>query len=105
MLGFGVIPCDQSTARKLEIREGASVYEVKRIRLADDIPMAYEISYLPADFINGLTEDIMSASLYDYVENTLSLTIDRAANTRTGDCLSGRERASRHRGRRTSPAH
>ncbi|MET1176374.1 UTRA domain-containing protein, partial [Paenibacillus amylolyticus] len=69
------------TARKLEIREGASVYEVKRIRLADVIPVAYEISYLPADFINGLTEDIMSASLYDYVENTLSLTIDRAAQT------------------------
>ena len=41
----------------------------------------HEISYLPADFINGLTEDIMSASLYDYVENTLSLTIDRAAQT------------------------
>ncbi|MEC4200437.1 MULTISPECIES: GntR family transcriptional regulator [Bacillus] len=81
MLGFGVIPCDQSIARKLEIHEGASVYEVKRIRLADDIPMAYEISYLPADLINGLTEDIMSASLYDYVENTLSLTIDRAAQT------------------------
>ncbi|MFN2744987.1 MULTISPECIES: GntR family transcriptional regulator [unclassified Bacillus (in: firmicutes)] len=81
MLGFGIIACDQRTAHKLEIAEGSPVYEVKRIRLADEIPMAYEISYLPADLIKGLTEDIMSASLYDYVENTLSLTIDRAAQT------------------------
>ncbi|ASB91529.1 GntR family transcriptional regulator [Bacillus sonorensis] len=81
MLGFRTIPCDQRTASKLEIPEGSSVYEVKRIRLADEIPMAYEISYLPVDLINGLTEDIMNASLYDYVENTLSLTIDQATQT------------------------
>ncbi|MDA7025075.1 GntR family transcriptional regulator [Bacillus sp. CLL-7-23] len=81
MLGFQIIVCDQRMALKLQINEGASIYEVKRIRLADGIPMAYEISYLPVDLIKDLTEEIMYASLYDYIENTLSLKIARATQT------------------------
>ncbi|NPC94768.1 GntR family transcriptional regulator [Bacillus sp. WMMC1349] len=81
MLGFQIMNCDQRMALKLQINEGASVYEVKRIRLADGIPMAYEISYLPVDLIKGLTEEIMYASLYDYIENTLLLKIIRATQT------------------------
>ncbi|MDA1477004.1 GntR family transcriptional regulator [Bacillus changyiensis] len=81
MLGFQIMDCDQRMALKLKINEGTSVYEVKRIRLADGIPMAYEISYLPVGLLKGLTEEIMYASLYDYIENTLSLKIARATQT------------------------
>src|SRR5690606_23712903 len=57
------------------------VYEIKRIRLADDVPMALETNYISANFIKGLTEQIVNQSLYSYIEDHLNLRIDHASQT------------------------
>ncbi|MBM7646552.1 GntR family transcriptional regulator [Scopulibacillus daqui] len=78
ILDFKLAPAELSVAKQLYINEHDPVYEIKRIRLADDLPMALEMSYLPANLIKGLTEEIVNNSLYEYIEDNLQLKIDYA---------------------------
>lgn len=78
LLSFRLVPASHSTAQHLNINEHEPVYEIKRIRLADAIPMAIETTFLSANLIKGVTEDIVNRSLYAYIEETLQLTIDYA---------------------------
>ncbi|WP_077615868.1 GntR family transcriptional regulator [Caenibacillus caldisaponilyticus] len=78
ILRFSKIPSDESIAQKLDIRTGAAIYEIKRIRFADAEPMALERTYLPAELVQGLTADIFEQSLYAYIENVLHYRIAHA---------------------------
>ncbi|MYL35400.1 UTRA domain-containing protein [Pontibacillus yanchengensis] len=80
LVGFEIIPAPSSIARKLKIEEHTPIYEIKRIRLADDKPMAYERTYIPANLVKGLTEEHVKGSLYDYLEDTLNLVIESATH-------------------------
>ncbi|MDQ0219879.1 GntR family transcriptional regulator [Peribacillus cavernae] len=78
-LSFEVIPASSSIANHLAIQEYGPVYEIKRIRLADDVPMALETTYISANLIKGLTEEIMiNQSLYEYIEDHSRVKIDQA---------------------------
>lgn len=78
LLKFGLIPAPQSVAKILNLKEYDPIYEIKRIRLANQLPMAYETNYIPANLVKGLTEGIVNHSLYDYIENQLGLKISKA---------------------------
>lgn len=78
LVNFGLVPSSSETAQRLTINEHDPIYEIKRIRLADDIPMALEMTYLSANLVKGLTESIVNKSLYSYIEQTLQLKIDYA---------------------------
>lgn len=78
LIDFKIISASKTIADKLEIDEGGLIYEIKRVRLADRIPMAYEISYLSVDLVRGLNQEIVQGSLYKYVENVLNLKIGYA---------------------------
>ncbi|GAA0439050.1 UTRA domain-containing protein [Agaribacter marinus] len=75
LLHFEIVPANNELASQLNIPEYAPVYEIKRIRLAEDIPMALERTYIPANLVMGITEDIVQHSLYQYIENNLQLKI------------------------------
>ncbi len=52
-------------AQRLTIRAGASVYEIERLRLVDEVPMAVETSYLAAARFPGLIGRLSAdSSLY-----------------------------------------
>jgi GntR family transcriptional regulator len=78
LLSFQIIPSDKNTALDLKIKENDSVYKIKRIRLADGAPMALETAYIPVEIVPGLTEDNSNLSLYQYIEENLSLSISEA---------------------------
>ncbi|HZG74165.1 MAG TPA: GntR family transcriptional regulator [Chondromyces sp.] len=79
LLNFEIIPANSSIAKHLSIQENGSVFEIKRIRLADDIPMALETTYTPANLAKGLTEEIvLHQSFYEYLEVQLKLKIAKA---------------------------
>ncbi|PLR85343.1 phosphonate metabolism transcriptional regulator PhnF [Bacillus canaveralius] len=78
LLSFEIIAAGAETAHRLNIKENTPVYEIKRVRLADAAPMALETTYLPANLIKGLTEEIINQSLYRYIEEKLSFTIHEA---------------------------
>ena len=79
LISFTIIASDKMIAEQLSLPPYGPVYEIKRIRLADGIPMAIETNYLPANLVKGLTEDIMTKSLYSYIEDKLKLKIDHAS--------------------------
>lgn len=79
LVQFEIIPATSLIANQLGIQEYGPVYEIKRIRLADNVPMALETNYISANFIKGLTENIVNQSLYSYIENQLDLRIDHAS--------------------------
>lgn len=79
LIHFEIIPATGTIAKQLSIKEYAPVYEIQRIRLADDVPMALETNYISANLIKGLTEKIVNQSLYAYMEGQLQLTIDHAS--------------------------
>ncbi|WP_187373212.1 GntR family transcriptional regulator [Bacillus rubiinfantis] len=82
LMHFRKIPATIQLAEQLGIAENAPVYDIKRIRLADGVPMAIESTYLSAELTKGLTEEIVTeSSLYEYIEEQLKLTIDRAVQT------------------------
>lgn len=78
LLSFDIIQADQKTATELLIAENDPVYKIKRIRLADEEPMAMETAYIPVGIVPGLTEESSNLSLYRYIEDELSLTISEA---------------------------
>ena len=66
VLSFKVMEADKKIARKMKRSEGDHVYEFVRLRLADDIPMLLETTYVPHDLFPGIRkEDLESMSLYD----------------------------------------
>jgi GntR family transcriptional regulator len=81
LISFDVIPAGASIAQSLKINEDDLVYEIFRVRLADNVPMALETNYISSNLIQGLTRDIVDRSLYDYIENTLRLNIGHAMQT------------------------
>ncbi|MCM3616496.1 GntR family transcriptional regulator [Sutcliffiella horikoshii] len=78
LIHFEVIPATTFIANELKINEYAPVYEIKRIRLADGEPMALETNYLSANMVKGLTEEVVNASIYAYIEEKLNLRIAHA---------------------------
>ncbi|MGJ7910162.1 GntR family transcriptional regulator [Neobacillus sp. LXY-1] len=78
LIHFEIIPAPSQVAAQLSIPEFGPVYEIKRIRLADGVPMALETNYISANLIKGLTEEIVNKSLYSFIEENLKLTINHA---------------------------
>lgn len=66
----------------LELTSDVRVVVFKRIRLADQKPMAYELSHLPLSLFPGLErEDLTSASLYEVLEKKYQVSIKHARQT------------------------
>ncbi|MCD7036370.1 GntR family transcriptional regulator [Metabacillus sp. GX 13764] len=78
MIHFNKIPASITLAGKLEIEAGTQVFEIKRIRLADGTPMAYESLYVPAHLLPELTIELAKSSIYDYAESMAGLEIGQA---------------------------
>lgn len=81
LIHFELIPATKKIAHQLSISEHSPVYEIKRVRLADDVPMALETNYISANLMKGLTEEIVNQSLYAHMEDKLGLKIDYATQT------------------------
>lgn len=60
-------------AERLQVEESTPVYKIIRLRLLDGEPYALEHTYMACDLVPGLDDSILSASVYDYLWNTLEL--------------------------------
>jgi GntR family transcriptional regulator len=75
VISFTEVEASHDLAAKLEVEAGALLFELKRVRLADQLPMAYEMLYISKELAQGLTKEIAVNSIYDYIENKLGLKI------------------------------
>ncbi|PXW92934.1 GntR family transcriptional regulator [Streptohalobacillus salinus] len=53
---------------KLELTDEESIYEIVRLRLANQQPIALETIYTPVKLVGNLTENDVEKSFYDYLE-------------------------------------
>lgn len=65
VLQFKEIEPNAEISTRLSLSEGGSVYMLKRLRLANDEPVAFETAYLPRRLCDGIiNEDLNNHSLY-----------------------------------------
>lgn len=71
VVSMSVHPASELLAARLQVREGAPVVQLVRVRTADGMPIALERPYLSAERFQGLElADLNDVSLYDYLEHT-----------------------------------
>ena len=57
----------EDIANDLHIPVNAAIWNIKRVRLANDIPIAYEDEYFSKTIVPNLTEEIAYDSIYKYL--------------------------------------
>ena len=65
-------------AGKLRVSENAFVCYICRTRIVDGKPHVVEYTYMPTDFITGITAEVVENSIYQYIEEQLKLKIKSA---------------------------
>jgi len=87
-------PASGEVALKLEVKEGAPVFLLRRLRLAGGEPRGLQTAYLPAGFVPGIVEcDFASASLYETLESRYRLLPDHALQKHFAIAVDGEEAA------------
>ena len=72
ILDFKVLEATKTVAEHLRLHLGETVFRMRRLRLADEVPMMVEQTYLPASEFAGLTKAIVASKpLYDIMEQAL----------------------------------
>lgn len=76
ILSFQKIIVPRKVAQALQLNEGDMVYELERLRLADDVPMMLERSYVPVNLFEDLTEErLLKKPLYEVFADDYGQTI------------------------------
>lgn len=79
---FQILESNESISQVLGIREGAKVYSIRRLRLANNDPFAVETSYIPYDVSGELTmETVDKKGLYNTLKDVCHLVPDEAEET------------------------
>lgn len=75
LISFQLTPANKSVAKSLQLNTGDQVYEIKRVRLANDEPVAIEIIYTPQKIVGNVREQDVATSFYTFIENNLQFSI------------------------------
>ncbi len=73
VLGVQPAPAPPHIAQALELPGGDPVFELRRLRLADETPLSLQVAYLPASLCPGLAESDLTGSLYRLLESRYGL--------------------------------
>jgi len=77
IISFDILLPDELEQEKLKIDKNQPIYDIVRLRLLDGVPLVIEYTAMPVAIIPNLTEDILTGSIYQYL-NSLNLTIGDA---------------------------
>ncbi|MFT8871248.1 MAG: GntR family transcriptional regulator [Sporolactobacillus sp.] len=81
LLDFQKIAANAGLSQILNQKTAVAVFLVKRLRLADGLPMALETSFVPEDVAPALNLETLGRSLYDYLSRFAGVVIDHAVQT------------------------
>jgi len=68
VVAYEVTAADEKVASQLEIQVGEKVHRLLRLRLADDLPMTLELTFIPLKAVAKIPEEVPERSLYAYIE-------------------------------------
>ena len=83
VLQFAEIIADEKIEKRTGFRKGICLYYIQRLRFLNGIPLILEHNYFLKEAVPGLTPEIASQSIYDYLEGTLGITITTSKRTLT----------------------
>lgn len=75
VLLFAELALNQKQAAYTGFAPGAEVYYLQRLHYLDGFPLILNHNYFLKEAVPGLTKEIAEGSIYDYLENTLHMTI------------------------------
>lgn len=78
---FRIVEADEELKQFLNLELGENVWEVKRIRIADEERISYMITYMPVKLFPNLKRAHCEGSLYKYIEDECQFKI--AASNRS----------------------
>lgn len=82
VLAQELLPAPLELAEALGVRAGAELVRIRRLRLADDQPLAIETSHLPHELCPGLLDtDLSTSSLYELLETRYGISLSSAKQT------------------------
>ncbi|NWN95592.1 MAG: GntR family transcriptional regulator [Bacillus sp. (in: Bacteria)] len=70
-----MFPPTEQIASRLSITMQTPVYHIIRLRIVEGEPYVLEETYMPSELIRGITDEVLQSSIYNYIQNTLQLTI------------------------------
>lgn len=96
ILNWQLVDAWPSIAKRLALEPGDKVQIMERMRDAGGVPVAIEISYFPAKFYPGITQDLFTAkgdgqSSFAVMEQKFGLKSEKAYDEVTVVCLEKRE--------------
>lgn len=92
VLSFDIISADQRLAQKMKLDVDQKVYQIRRLRLADDVPFIYETSYLPVVLFPHLTkQDLEKKPMYSIFMEKYNIGVSRATEQFSVTSLSSEE--------------
>ena len=73
IISFGVTFPSEKDQEKLKIGKNDPIYDIIRLRMLDDEPLAIEYTVMPVLLIPGISEEILKSSIYQYIQEDLHL--------------------------------
>ena len=75
---LNIIAANEEIAKALQLKEGDNVWEIKRVRVANEQKVAYMITYMPVKLFPNLNKEHCTSSLYHYIEKECNHVISSA---------------------------
>lgn len=76
ILDFRIVEAKRNVAENLHLPQGSKIYAVRRLRLADNVPMMVGVSYLPYQLFPNLSlEALVEHPLYEIFEKAYNQVI------------------------------
>ena len=75
VLQFMELTADEKISRRTGFPEGSELYYIQRLHFLDERPLIINHNYFLKSAACGLTPEIAENSIYEYLENTLHMTI------------------------------
>jgi GntR family transcriptional regulator len=71
--GLSRLAASPTAAHALELKPGEEVYELRRLRIVEGVPLSLQTACLPAHLCPGLEENDLTSSLYRLLESRYGL--------------------------------
>lgn len=78
ILSFSIRFPNEKECEKLQILPSQPVYDIHRLRFLNEDPLLLEHTIMPIHVIPGITEEVLTGSIYGYIETKLKLGIGAA---------------------------
>ena len=79
ILSFDLIRADNKISEKLKVEENSLVYKIVRLRIADEVPMMVECTYLPEYRFIDLKEKMLKEKpMYDIFREVYNVSLTKA---------------------------